>query len=293
MRRKIFYFLKFYFGFTKRESRGFLFIMPSLILLYFIPIIYQRCINHVNEEDYRKYVTEAETYFATISSGSSGNILTSDTALVIPKFNPNIVDKDFLISIGVDPRTASNWVKYSSSGATFKDRKDLSKIYGLEDSVLFRIKDYMVFDTVPGKKVYKKPTSPGLKKIPFAEADSITLQIVPGIGSGIAGRIIKFRENLGGLHSRNQLLDVYGVEEELMNRVFEYFTFEPGTPKQIDINSLSIADLAKHPYITYAQAKVIVAYRDQHGPFQKAGDLLKIKIFSQEWLDKLEPYLDL
>ena len=78
-----------------------------------------------------------------------------------------------------------------------------------------------------------------------------------------------------------------------MNRVFEYFTFEPGTPKQIDINSLSIADLAKHPYITYAQAKVIVAYRDQHGPYQKAPDLLKIKIFSKEWLDKLEPYLDL
>ncbi|WP_268033761.1 hypothetical protein [Algoriphagus sp. PAP.12] len=31
-----------------------------------------------------------------------------------------------------------------------------------------------------------------LKRIPFSEADSITLQIVPGIGPAMASRIIKY-----------------------------------------------------------------------------------------------------
>jgi len=290
--KNVFYFLKFYFGFTKRESRGFLLIMPSLIVLYFIPIVYQRCVNSVNEEDYNRYVMEAEKYFAAEASDRWNDTPSSVVEVKIPVFNPNKVDRDFLGSIGVNQRTASNWIKFAESGAHFRKWEDLQKIYGMEDSVLHHLKDYMIFDTVPARKAYRQPVAPSMTKIPFSEADSITLQIVPGIGSGIAGRIIKFRENLGGLHSKNQLLDIYGIEEELVDRIFEYFIFQPGTPKQLDINSLTIAQLAQHPYITFAQAKVIVAFRDQHGPYQKPDDLLKIKIFTQEWLDKLEPYLD-
>jgi len=292
MMGKLFYFLKFYFGFTKRESRGFLLIMPSLIVLYFIPIVYQRCVNHVHEEDYRRYVLEAERYFASEASGGFTDTTASGEVTEIPSFNPNLVDHDFLLSIGIDIRTATNWVKFAQAGANFQRWEDLRKIYGMEDSVLLSLKQHLIFDTVPGRKTYTKPAAPSMAKIPFSEADSITLQIVPGIGSGIAGRIIKFRENLGGLHSRNQLLDVYGIEEELVDRLFEHFIFDQGTLNKIDINALTIAELAQHPYITYGQAKVIVAYRDQHGPYQHPDDLLKIKIFTREWLEKLVPYLD-
>jgi len=47
-----------------------------------------------------------------------------------------------------------------------------------------------------------------LKRIPFSEADSGTLQIVFGIGPAMASRIIKFLEPLVGMHSKNQLQDV-------------------------------------------------------------------------------------
>jgi DNA uptake protein ComE-like DNA-binding protein len=38
-------------------------------------------------------------------------------------------------------------------------------------------------------------------------------------------------------------------------------------------------------------AKIIVAYRNQHGPYQRVDDLLKIHIIQKDWLEKVRPYL--
>jgi competence protein ComEA len=50
-------------------------------------------------------------------------------------------------------------------------------------------------------------------------------------------------------------------------------------------------ELAAHPYISYGEAKVLVAFRTQHGKFISSDDLLKIKIFKTEWVQKIKPYL--
>ncbi|MCS5489752.1 ComEA family DNA-binding protein [Algoriphagus limi] len=131
----------------------------------------------------------------------------------------------------------------------------------------------------------------GIKRIPFSEADSITLQIVPGIGPSLAGRIIKFEQALGGFFKPDQLLDVYGVKPEVANRVWEYFEFDGKIKSKVPINTIDVTELAKHPYVSYGQAKVLVAFRNQHGAFLGPEDLLKIKIFEKEWVDKLSPYL--
>ncbi|MBD8490371.1 helix-hairpin-helix domain-containing protein [Echinicola sp. CAU 1574] len=133
--------------------------------------------------------------------------------------------------------------------------------------------------------------NPVLNKISFAEADSSVLQIVPGIGEKLAGRIVKFRESLGGLYYREQIMEVYGLDEEVAKRVFDYFTFEPSISHKLDINAASAKELSAHPYIKYGEAKVLVAYREQHGNYQSPEDILTIKIFSEEWVNRLKPYL--
>ena len=130
-----------------------------------------------------------------------------------------------------------------------------------------------------------------INRIPFSEADSITLQIVPGIGQATAGRIIKYRENLGGFHRQSQLLEVYGVKEETTLALWDFFDFDPLVFRKIRINIASIEELSAHPYISYGEAKVLIAFRNQHGEFQSSDDLLKIKIFKPEWVGKIKPYL--
>lgn len=224
MIQKLKFFLKNYLGFSNRESRGFILLIPALLVLYAVPMVYESIIIKRNKIDYEIYLNKMD------SLENSGW---------------NRVETQYDISSGQD-----------TSKTNFRPRN-----------------------------------LPQLNKISFDDADSIVLQIVPGIGSATAGRIIKFRDAIGGLHSSEQLLDVYGMSPEVMERVFEYFEFTPGIKSKININSADVQILAAHPYINYGSAKVIVAYREQHGPYRVADDLLKVRIFSQAWIDRIKPYL--
>jgi len=233
MRRRLFYFLKVYFGFSRRESRGFLFVFPVLILLYFIPVIYNRILRYANEEDYSAYLERV------------------DQLLASGEMSPDSISKEYIL-------------RNKPAGQ----------------------------DTIQRLKVYVKPKEPSLNLMDFSEADSIVLQVVPGIGQVLAGRIVKYRESLGGLHQEKQLLEVYGVTQEVADRVFEYFPLTPHIRQKLKINELEAAELAQHPYINFGHAKVIVAYRKQHGNYKTADELLNVRIFNEEWLGRLRPYLE-
>jgi DNA uptake protein ComE-like DNA-binding protein len=130
-----------------------------------------------------------------------------------------------------------------------------------------------------------------IQRLPFSEADSVTLQIVPGIGALTAGRIIKHRERLGGFLQVKQLEEVFGLKPETIPVIWEYFDFDVVEPRRIPINQVTVQELATHPYISYQEAKVLLAYRIQHGPYGQLEDLLKIKIFKLAWVEKIGPYL--
>jgi len=59
----------------------------------------------------------------------------------------------------------------------------------------------------------------------------------------------------------------------------------------IDLNRADIDDLVAVPGIGPATAQRIVAFRDEHGPFRRVEDLLKIQGIGEKSLEKLRPYL--
>jgi competence protein ComEA len=130
-----------------------------------------------------------------------------------------------------------------------------------------------------------------IQRLPFSQTDSVVLQIVPGIGALTAGRIIKHRENLGGFIQIAQLNEVYGLKPEVIPLIWDYFDFDAASIRKLSINRATVEELSSHPYISYQEAKVIVAYRLQHGGYQEAADLLRIKIFKSDWVEKIAPYL--
>ncbi len=119
----------------------------------------------------------------------------------------------------------------------------------------------------------------------------MVLQVVSGIGPVLAGRIVKYRENLGGFIDPGQIMEVYGVDEDLAEKIYKVFPFDKVPVKRLKLNESSIQELASHPYIKYGEAKVILAYREQHGGFHSTEDLLKIKIFNEDWFSRISPYL--
>lgn len=122
-------------------------------------------------------------------------------------------------------------------------------------------------------------------------ADSLAFEQVNGIKKYIAARIVKYRHALGGFYAVAQLKEIYGLKPELIDSNLSHFSVDISRVKKININTTNDDELRHHPYIGYSLAKVIVAYREQHGSYTSVEDLKKIAIVTPEMYQKLLPYL--
>jgi competence protein ComEA len=59
----------------------------------------------------------------------------------------------------------------------------------------------------------------------------------------------------------------------------------------IDLNQASAEQLTRLPGIGEALAKRIVDFREQHGPFKRVEDLMKVKGIGEKSFEKLRPYI--
>ena len=88
------------------------------------------------------------------------------------------------------------------------------------------------------------------------------------------------------------------VSERSPDSVFpEVSVQSDGTPdsllpgEKIDLNTAPAADLARLPGIGDTRAEAIVAYRDEHGAFQTADDLLSVDGIGEVTLEKLRDFV--
>jgi len=142
------------------------------------------------------------------------------------------------------------------------------------------------------EKINPKPLqNKPVEIISLNEADAESLTKIKGIGAVFSDRIVKYREKLGGFHQIEQLLEVYGISEEVYGKIKNCCLIKEEKIRKININQMSVQDLAKHPYMDYKKAKILVAFRETHGLFDKTEDLLKIALIDSVWLNKIKPYL--
>ena len=59
----------------------------------------------------------------------------------------------------------------------------------------------------------------------------------------------------------------------------------------MNVNVAPFEELYLHPYIGKPKARLIVAYRQQHGPFHSLEDLKKVPVLKPEDVEKMRPYL--
>jgi competence ComEA-like helix-hairpin-helix protein len=121
-------------------------------------------------------------------------------------------------------------------------------------------------------------------------ADTASLKKIPGIGTGFANRIVKYRNLLGGFADIAQLKEVWGLDNELYDRIMSHVTLVPQV-KKVKINSADFAELNKHPYIDYRQAKVIIDIRKRKGCIESLKRLSLLEEFTDDDIKKLTPYL--
>jgi len=59
----------------------------------------------------------------------------------------------------------------------------------------------------------------------------------------------------------------------------------------IDLNRATISELVQLPGVGEVIAKRIVDFREEHGPFKRVDDLMKVKGIGEKSLDKIRPYV--
>ena len=97
-----------------------------------------------------------------------------------------------------------------------------------------------------------------------------------GIGPGLAGRIVRYRDRLGGYHTLEQLKEVWGVDDSLYSFIVRRLTVdESGLHRKLYLNTDSLERFGRHPYLGWKLGRILINYRKQHGPYQHVEELLK------------------
>lgn len=224
-------------------------------------------------------------------------------AAVVPvPFDPNRADSVRLSSLGLPPYVVRNILKYRARGGVFRTPESLARIYGLTAEDYARLRPYIRI-TLPKKEqassVRQKNTGKAegwwLRPSKFAErttvelnaADTTVLQRVPGIGRVRASRIVAYRNRLGGFVHVSQLTEISGMPDSLCR----WFTVGPLTEKPIHINRAEAAQLSRHPYLNYRQARAITDFRHKYGPLHSLRQLELYEEFTADDLKRLAPYV--
>ena len=211
-------------------------------------------------------------------------------------FDPNTVRKEELQQLGFSEKTITILLKYRNKGGRFRKAEDLRKIYGLSEAHFEKVLPYIQIENLitaseePEKPSEDAPPKQELIQIDINSADVATWQQLKGIGPAYSKRIVKFREGLGGFVSIAQIAETYGLPDSTFQQIKPHLVIlTPAT--YLNINQVTEEELAAHLYLSRKLARLIINYRDQHGPFQKPEDLARIKVLPSEVLNKLSPYL--
>jgi competence ComEA-like helix-hairpin-helix protein len=246
------------------------------------------------------YITLGQTALASVSNRNSNMF---EARLF--SFNPNSVSEEELMSLGLSKKVANNIINYRAKGGRFKTPADFKKIYGLREEDYARLEAYLNFESNEVVKLSDTeipiimlpeevtPQKEGKSKLIVLDINKATQEEwgqLKGIGSGRSAAIVKFRTALGGFTSVEQVKETYNLPDSIFQQIKSSLVLSP-ILRAININEADVNTLKAHPYINTNQANAIVNYRDQHGKFKTPNDLRQIKILSEDWLNKLMPYL--
>ena len=300
-------FFKSLFGASSKEITGF----AALIIILVISLLIPGIINRQTAEDDSHWVEDEkllDSLVVLLEKEQSSRPNKPKININIHYFNPNEASFGELQALGFSENIAQRIINYRDKGGSFKIKEDLYKIYDIDSSLVEELYDFIRLPEKTPKAETEQNTSKEKRSAPklatrvvpvelpdfdINTADTATLKTINGIGSVLSKRIIDYRKKLGGFIDGNQLYEVYNLDSavvlKLKSKMYIDTNFIPG---KLLINQANEEELARHPYLSWQQARLIIAYRNQHGDYNAGQDLLKVYAVDQKDLNRIVSYLD-
>ena len=203
---------------------------------------------------------------------------------VLVAFDPNNLPVEKWQQLGLSERQISTIKNYEAKGGRFYKKQDVQKIYAITADDYKRLEPYIRIPDVG----YEGKTN---VIVELNRADSAKLTRINGIGPAFAKRIIEYRNRLGGFLNKEQLKEIYGLDDEKYNQIKSQINIDPVRITKIKINQVDFEGLRRFPYLTNKQTNAIIQYRNQHGNYNSITDMRNIMILNDDILRKIEPYI--
>lgn len=234
-------------------------------------------------------------------------------AIRMQVFDPNTADSSTLVHLGLKKWQASNMLKYRAKGGRYRKAEDMKKLYGMTDSMYQALLPYIQIDTLAIQQyrdsIYRsridtvqtdslpRYVSPKRDTIlNLRTADTTELKLIRGIGSYRAQQIVRYRKQLGGFTSVEQLYEIKALKPLLSDTLsadslLAHFWLDSIIVDPLPVNSASLERLQRHPYLSFEQAKAIYELRRRKVRLSSIKALEQLDCFTPEELLRVAPYL--
>lgn len=206
-------------------------------------------------------------------------------------FNPNQLPEEDWVKLGLTPAQAKSIKKFESKGGFFKTKEDVKKLYVISPEKYLELEPFIMIPEQKADSVFPQKKKVSGIVYELNTADTSDLVKIQGIGPVFAARIVAYRKRLGGYHHKEQLKEVYGIDDEKFALMQGALKVDSTYITKININTVEASELRKHPYFTPGVANAIVSYRKQHGLFKQLSDIMKCHLVNAELYRKIAPYL--
>ena len=284
--------LKEYFSFTKGQRIAIVSLLSLIVILSVVNFLMPFFIHPKAEMP----SDELKQLMAKIKVDSSQNNYYSSNEKYVPtkltpfNFNPNELDSNGFIRLGLRAKLAHTILNYRNKGGRFYNKEGFQKMYGLHEEEYKQLEAYIAIPE--SNKFQYKPKE--VVSIELNSADTMQLNKLRGIGNKLSMNIVKYRTELGGFARVEQLKEVWGISPETFDMIKGNCHVNSKAIKKINLNEATLAEINIHPYLKGEIAKALVNYRKEHN--YKIDNLLQIKeieLINDEIFRKIVPYLKL
>ncbi len=252
-----------------------------ILLILAAPYVYQY-FRKESPTDFKNF----DKAVALLNSGKYDNPGFSEEKIANPvlfKFDPNNLPANKWQQLGLSEKQIATIKHYEAKGGRFYKKQDVQKIYAITSDDYRRLAPYIDIPDGYGDKVNIV--------VELNSVDSAKLTRINGIGPAFAQRILEYRKRLGGFLNKEQLKEVYGVDEEKYEQIKNQININPARITKLKINEIDFEGLRRFPYFTNKQTNAIIQYRAQHGNYNSIADMRNIVILNDDILRKIEPYI--
>lgn len=288
---------KSHFWYTKNQRNGILFLL--IIIIFLQLILYFKNFDSQQLVD----LSQPKITFYKKQLDSLKKKSSKKKKFKIYPFNPNYISDYKGYQLGMNVDEIDRLLAHREQRLYVNSAKEFQTITKISDSLLQKISPFFKFPEWVQKKNNNKnnqqryiPNSRiNVSEITTVDINKATLKdftAIEGVDEYISERIIKYRSKLQGFSFKEQLFEVWGLDELMANKILSTFSIK-NKPiiKKVNINTASFKEVLSNPYIDYELCIQIFDYKDEVAELQSISEIKNIEGFPIKKYNRIVLYL--